>query len=106
MRCPLRVVRIGVGFDLDMPLYWHVRFLQQGKLSLRSILFFFYGGKYPVPGTSGFEVFLLNPFGTFFLDAFLPPIATALTRQMHQPDQRFPWRRHGGGNSPIPVKQD
>ena len=66
IRFPLRFVRIGVGFDLDMPLYWRVRFLHQDELSLRSIFFFFCGGKYPVPAPSGFEVFLLNPFGTFF----------------------------------------
>jgi hypothetical protein len=60
---PLRVVRIGVRFDLDMPLYWRVAFVKQDYLSLRSIFLLFCGCKYPLLGTSGFEVFLFNPFG-------------------------------------------
>jgi hypothetical protein len=47
---PFWVVRIGVGADLDMPLDWRIRFLQQGELSLRSIFLFFCGGSSPVRG--------------------------------------------------------
>ena len=59
VRRPLRIVRIGARFDLDMPFYWRVRYLQQGDLSCRAILFFFCGGKYPVPEAFRLEVFQL-----------------------------------------------
>jgi hypothetical protein len=62
---PLRVMRVGGGLNLDVPLYWRVRFLQQGELALRAILLFFGGGKYPFPGPFGLKVFLLNPSSAF-----------------------------------------
>src|SRR5213593_89 len=62
---PLRIMRVGGGLNLDMPLYWRVRFLQQGELALRAILLVFGGDKYPVPGASGLKVFLLHPTGSF-----------------------------------------
>ena len=27
--CPLGIMRIGIRFNLDMPLYWRIRFLEQ-----------------------------------------------------------------------------
>jgi hypothetical protein len=65
VRRTLRIVWIGIRFDLDMPLYWRVRFLQQGDLSCRAILLFFCGGKYPVPEAFGLEVFDFYPSGAF-----------------------------------------
>jgi hypothetical protein len=62
---PFGVMGIGVRFNLDMPLYWRIRFLQQDEISLRSILYFFCSGKYPLPGASGFKVLILNPAGSF-----------------------------------------
>ena len=53
---PLTVMRIRVGLNLDMPLDWRIRFVQQDELSLRSILLFFGGGKYPFPGAFGLKV--------------------------------------------------
>ena len=60
---PCRVVRIGVRFDLDMPLYWRVAFVKQDYLSLRPIFSFFFGSKYSIPDASGLKVLRFNPFG-------------------------------------------
>ena len=65
IRLPFWVVRIGVGFDLDMPLYWRSRFSQQNDFSSRSIFFFFCCGKYPIPGVLGFKIFLFDPADSF-----------------------------------------
>ncbi len=59
---PLRIIRVGIRFNLGMPPYGGVRLLEQNPLSLRT-LFFFSGGKGPVSGPSGFKVFLFNPSG-------------------------------------------
>src|SRR2546426_2762143 len=74
---PLGVMQIRVGLNLDMPLYWRIRFLQQDELSLRPILLFFGGGKYPFPGAFGLKVFLLNPIERPCSGALVPPIARA-----------------------------
>jgi hypothetical protein len=57
-------VWIGIRFNLDMPLYWRIRFSEQDYFyfPLFSILSFFCGGKYPISGSFGFKVFLFNPF--------------------------------------------
>src|ERR1035437_9185818 len=62
---PVSVMRICVGFNLYMPLYWRIRFSQQGEIFACSILLFFCRGKHPVPVFSGFKVFLLNPSNSF-----------------------------------------
>src|SRR2546425_9434915 len=36
---PLRVMRVGGGLNLDVPLDWRVRFFQQGKSAVRGIFF-------------------------------------------------------------------
>ena len=65
IRLPFWIMRIGVGFNLDMPLYWRIRFAQQDELSTLAILLFFCGGKCPGAGASGFEILLLDPSSAF-----------------------------------------
>ena len=65
IRRPCWIMRIGVGFDLDMPLYRRIRFAQQDEFSSLPIFWFFCGGKCPGAGASGFEMLLLDPWRAF-----------------------------------------